>query len=190
MTQRIDISGQRFGLLTAISHVKGIRWQCSCDCGNTAVVASLDLRNGHTQSCGCLRVTETSKRMKKHGMTKTPTHRSWISMRRRCNEPTHDQYKYYGGAGIKVCERWQDSFENFLADMGERPEGMTLDRKDPKGDYEPSNCRWATQKEQMNNTTRSVKFEGKTLTEWSEELGVQYATLSYRLRKHGSVFLP
>ena len=111
-------------------------------------------------------------------------------MRRRCNEVTHDQYKYYGGAGIKVCERWQDSFENFLADMGERPKGMTLDRKDPKGDYEPSNCRWATQKEQMNNTTRSVKFEGKTLTEWSEELGIKYDTLSYRLRKHGSVFLP
>lgn len=189
MTQRIDISGQRFGLLTAISHVKGVRWLCSCDCGGNAVVASLDLRNGHTQSCGCFRSAQTSKRMKKHGMTGSPTHRTWISMRRRCNETSHDQYKYYGGAGITVCERWQTSFENFLADMGERPQGTTLDRKDPKGNYEPSNCRWATQKEQMNNTSRSVKFEGKTLTEWSEELGIQYATLSYRLRKHGSVFL-
>ncbi len=190
MTQRIDISGQRFGLLTVTSHHKGTRWCCVCDCGETAVVASLDLRNGHTKSCGCLRAAETSKRMKKHGMTNTPTHRSWLSMRRRCNEVTHDQYKYYGGAGVKVCERWQDSFDNFLADMGERPLGMTLDRIDPAGNYEPNNCRWATQKEQMNNTTRSVKFEGKTLTEWSEELGIKYDTLSYRLRKHGSVFLP
>lgn len=190
MTQRIDISGQKFNQLTVVEHVANTKWRCLCDCGKEVTRASLDIRNGKVKSCGCSKAEALSKIKTRHGMNKTPTHRTWISMRRRCNEASHDQYKYYGGAGIKVCERWQDSFENFLADMGERPEGMTLDRKDPKGDYEPSNCRWATQKEQMNNTTRSVKFEGKTLTEWSEELGIQYATLSYRLRKHGSVFLP
>jgi hypothetical protein len=89
--------------------------------------------------------------MTKHGMTKTPTHRTWISMRRRCNELTHDQYKYYGGAGIKVCERWQDSFENFLADMGEMPEGYSIERKDVNGNYEPSNCKWIPMAEQALN---------------------------------------
>ena len=108
-------------------------------------------------------------------------------MRSRCTSPSTAQFKHYGGRGITVCERWE-SFENFLADMGERPIGKTLDRIDVDGNYEPSNCRWATQSEQMNNTHRSVKYQGKTLTEWSKELGVKYDTLSYRLRKHGSVF--
>lgn len=189
MTQRIDITGQKFNQLTVVEHVANTKWRCLCDCGAEVVRASLDIRTGKVKSCGCGKAQAISQAQRAHGMTKTPTYRSWVSMRRRCNEPTHDQYKYYGGAGIKVCERWQHSFENFLADMGERPEGMTLDRIDPTGDYEPSNCRWATQKEQMNNTSRSVKFEGKSLTEWSNELNIKYATLSYRLRTHGTIYL-
>ena len=109
-------------------------------------------------------------------------------MRRRCNEPSHPQYKYYGGRGIKVCERWL-KFENFLADMGERPDGTTVDRIDGSKDYEPGNCRWATQAEQMNNTSRSVSYQGKTLKQWSQELGIKYHTLTYRLRTHGTIFL-
>lgn len=187
MTQRINITGQRFGLLVAVSYHGGTRWNCVCDCGSTAVVASLDLRQGHTRSCGCYRAEATTKRMTTHGMTGTPTYRSWLSMRRRCYDQDHPQHRYYGGAGIEVCDRWRNDFAAFLSDMGERPEGTTLDRVNRHGNYEPGNCRWATQKAQMNNTRRSIEFEGKTITQWAEELGVHYATVSYRLRKHGTV---
>jgi hypothetical protein len=189
MTQRIDIRDQRFHSLTVIEHVAGTKWRCLCDCGKEVERASLDIRTGKVKSCGCRKAEAIAKAQRTHGMTNTATYRSWISMRRRCYDKTHPQYKYYGGAGVKVCERWRDDFAAFLEDMGERPQGKTLDRKDRVGDYEPTNCRWATQKEQMNNTSRSVKFEGKSLTEWSNELNIKYATLSYRLRTHGTIFL-
>jgi len=113
MTQRIDITGQRFGRLTAIQHVRGHRWLCACDCGNTTETISYDIRHGRIMSCGCLRSELSAERGTTHGMTKTPTYRSWLSMRRRCSEPEHPQYKYYGGKGIKVCKRWQNSFRPF-----------------------------------------------------------------------------
>jgi hypothetical protein len=110
-------------------------------------------------------------------------------MRKRCTDKTHEHYKYYGAVGITVCDRWQTSFENFFADMGERPKGKTLDRINSKLGYTPDNCKWSTQKEQMNNTKRSVLFEGKTTQQWADELGLKYATVSYRLRKHGRVLM-
>ena len=188
MTQRIDIAGQKFNMLTAIEHIEGVLWRCVCDCGVEKSVASYPLRRGRIKSCGCSKSELLAARTRTHGMTKTPTYRSWLSMRRCCNEPSHPQYKYYGGRGIKVCERWL-KFENFLADMGERPDGTTVDRIDGSKDYEPGNCRWATQAEQMNNTSRSVSYQGKTLKQWSQELGIKYHTLTYRLRTHGTIFL-
>lgn len=190
MTQRIDITGQSFNQLTVIKHVQGTKWLCMCDCGKRVERSSLDIRTGKVKSCGCEKSKLLSKAKTTHGMTRTATYRSWLSMRRRCYDKDHPQYRYYGGRGITVCARWRHDFSAFLADMGERPEGTTIERTDRDGNYEPANCRWATQKEQMKNTSRSVEFQGKTLTQWSEELGIKYATLSYRLRKHGSVFLP
>ena len=142
-------------------------WCCKCVCGNTTTVATSKLRNGHTQSCGCLqreRASVVGKQTVKyaraailiHGRASNdPTYVTWKKMRQRCQDLNAHNYKYYGGRGIKICERWLESFENFLTDMGERPEGKTLDRyPNNNGDYEPGNCRWATQCEQVRNSRR------------------------------------
>jgi hypothetical protein len=186
--QRIDIKGLRFGRLLVGAYAGGNKWTCTCDCGEVRVVSSADLRTRHTRSCGCLRKELISARVKTHGMAGSRTYETWLKMWSRCTKPATDQYKHYGGRGVIVCAGWKE-FAAFFADMGERPAGMTLDRyPNNDGNYEPSNCRWATQKEQMDNTRRSVRFEGKTLEELSAESGIQYATLSYRLRKFGTPF--
>lgn len=123
----------------------------------------------------------------KHGMSDGKAHRKWMSMRERCYSKTNYQYFRYGGRGIKVCDRWQ-VFINFYADMGECPEGMTLDRIDVNGDYSPENCRWATMKEQCRNrrTNKLITFKGQTkpLAMWAEELGIKQTTLQMRLSKY------
>jgi hypothetical protein len=137
---------------------------CRCTCGTEKVIQERYVLKGNTRSCGCLFI-ETSiakvKAMEKHGHARegskrTPTYLSWRAMRMRCENPKHDNYPMYGGRGIKICERWL-VFENFLADMGERPEGTTLDRINPNGHYEPSNCRWADKTEQSRNR-RNTKY--------------------------------
>ena len=126
--------------------------------------------------------------MATHHMTKSPTWRVWIKMRERCNDSNHLWYKNYGGRGIKVCDRWQNSFENFFADMGERPEGMTIERKDGNKDYSPGNCIWATRKEQARNTRKNVVLvfnnESHCLAEWSEITSIPVGTLQFRI-SHG-----
>lgn len=122
--------------------------------------------------------------MKQHHMSNTPAHRSWEQMKQRCQDPNCKDYPWYGGRGIKVCDRWQQ-FVNFHADMGDRPEGMSLDRVDNEGDYEPGNCRWATKFEQKHNRSDNVNltFAGKTqcLAVWARELGLHFETLRHRL---------
>lgn len=180
--QRSDLTGMRHERLVAIKPVGKsptghVLWLCQCDCGNTKEISVGQWRR--TRSCGCLASEVTSKRSRTHGATKTKTFKVWSQMRRRCR----DRLEY---AHVSVCERW-NIFENFLADMGECPSGKTIDRRDPAGNYEPSNCRWADAKQQANNRRNTVFIEIagviRTAEEWSEISGIQAQAIKYRLRK-------
>jgi hypothetical protein len=160
----LDLTGQRFGHLLVLTYAgykestKSILWLCHCDCGERKVVRTSHLRHGIITNCGYCGHRQI------HGQIHTPAYQSWLAMRQRCCNPKATQYRLYGGRGIKVCERWLHSFRNFLADMGKRPEGKTLDRKDVDGNYEPRNCRWATQKVQANNTRSTKKYKAAHAT--------------------------
>lgn len=186
--QRIDnLVGQRFGMLTVVSQADGRRsglvlWLCQCDCGGSRITDGQALKWDRSTNCGCKRRT--------HGQSsangkRTPTYSSWQNMIARCTQPSNPAYEHYKKRGITVCERWL-SFENFLADMGERPAGMTIDRfPNNDGNYEPNNCRWATKREQANNRSTNVTFDyhGKTYTlaELAREAGVEKDILRTRL---------
>jgi hypothetical protein len=131
------------------------QWHCICDCGNEKVIIGTNLRKGLTKSCGCLHkeiAREEGKKTATHGRALTPAYRTWVAMVRRCTKPTDQAFWRYGGKGVTVCDRWLNNFENFYADMGDRAEGMTLDRINPFRGYSPDNCRWADSKTQANNT--------------------------------------
>jgi hypothetical protein len=189
MSKLIDLTGKTFGRLTVIS-LHSIsprpRWNCVCTCGGTSISLSTHLKDGSSTSCGCyLRELRTT-----HGESlpskRTKEHKLWLKMKDRCKYKTLKIYKYYGGRGIKVCDRWLNSYENFLADIGRAPTPKhTLDRIDVNGDYEPNNCRWATYKEQENNRTNNkiYEYEGqsKTLSQWADVFGVNRKMLQDRI---------
>jgi hypothetical protein len=181
-----SLLGQRFGRLTVTSHV-GVRhgkhhWACTCDCGGSATVPTGALRSGNTRSCGCLHVATVTT----HGHSRSSEYRIWLTMIQRCDNPRAAAYDRYGGRGIRVCERWLQSFENFLEDVGPRPSlEHSIDRIDNDGHYEPGNCRWATKLVQVRNQSRNryLTFAGETLTisEWAQRYGLAPNVLGNRI---------
>jgi len=190
-TVKRNLLGQRFGKLTVIAYAGRNQfdhhlWLCRCDCGNEKTSTTSSLCAGRTIACGCYSPHRT------HGMSKTPEYKIWTAMVQRCTTVKHQAYKDYGGRGIKVCERWRHSFENFLDDMGKRPSPLySLDRIDNDGNYEPGNCRWATQTEQTNNQRNNhiVEFNGESLTinQWAEKTGINSTTIHQRIKRGWSI---
>jgi hypothetical protein len=156
----INLSGQKFNRLTVLYRVENsgqnrVQFLCRCDCGKEVVAISENLKNGNTKSCGCLNTETRSKLNRRHGLGKPPEYNSWRAMKARCYRPKNNRYQHYGGRGIKVCDRWINSFENFYKDMGRKPgPAYTIDRKNVDGSYEPDNCKWATKTEQRLNVRK------------------------------------
>lgn len=191
-SDKIDLTGKVFTNLTVIRDAPSKNgnsyWVCICRCSpeKERIVQGDNLKNGGTKSCGCYRL--------KHGATirgeKRPrSYVSWADMKARCKYPSNENYERYGGRGITVCERWIDSYENFLEDMGEPTKGLTLERKNNDGNYSPENCKWATDIEQVRNrrSNHNLTYNGETkcLVEWSEILNINYNTLKTRINQAG-----
>jgi hypothetical protein len=198
MPLKVDMTGVKVGRLAFTKQVGKDRWgeyiwEAVCDCGTTKNYKAKSARQGRTSSCGCLRKEKNNNT--RHGCSKhghvTKTYATWQRMIRRCCSQKDKRWKDYGGRGISVCDRWADSFENFLKDMGEAPDGHSIDRIDNNGNYEPSNCRWATNKEQTRNkrTNVLITYQGRTqcVAAWAEEWGINRATLGDRLKAGWSV---
>lgn len=191
----VDLTGQTFGRITVTVYAgvgaAGASWFGKCACGKDTQTNATKLRGGLIVSCGCHR-NEMSKRAKTHGLSRIPEHAVWNTMKQRCDNPKSTSFAHYGARGIKVCQRWADSFEAFLADMGRRPSvHHSIDRfPDNNGNYEPGNCRWATRSEQQRHKRSNITVEWKgttmTLAECCEKAGMtdRYATVWWRIR-HG-----
>jgi len=194
MGKFVDLTGKTFNQLTVLERVNtskngSVLWKCRCECEKEIIVRSDHLKNNHTQSCGCLQKRDAMKRVVEmnttHSMTGSKIYAVWCTMKARCTNPNNDRFINYGGRGITLCSRWYD-FENFYEDMGSSYKvGLTIERKDNNGNYEPTNCKWASRKEQARNTTRNrfIEFRGqtKTLAEWSEITGINQDCLFARL---------
>jgi hypothetical protein len=188
---RYDHRGEKFGRLTIFAFdrytKRGALWKCLCECGNIISVGFGPLNNGNTKSCGCYKREKFRKTVTVHGMHGTPEYVVWIGVHARCYNPKSKNYRYYGGRGIIMCERWKNSFINFYADMGNRPfdQHTTIDRIDGNGPYSPENCRWATDIEQHNNqrNNHQISYNGetKTIAEWARELDIPYHRLRSRI---------
>lgn len=196
-----DLLGQRFGrwLITEVFKKPGkpTKFRVLCDCGTEEIKHYANITSGASKSCGCLNKELMATKFRTHGHTAGTkdgcgdrAYRTWASIKRRCSLEGQENYERYGGRGISVCERWKDSFEAFLEDMGEPPDGMTIDRfPDTNGNYEPGNCRWATIEEQANNkrTSRLIEYLDRTQTmaQWCRELGLDYGMVRSRLDDYG-----
>lgn len=194
MSRLLDLTGQRFGRLTVASRADNgndgsPRWLCKCDCGNVCTVRSSNLKRGQTQSCGCLR-KDKAKLNATHRMSRTRLYRIWCDMKNRCYNKNVNNYHSYGGRGVKVCDEWLDSSRFFeWAKSSGYTDEMTIERIDIDGNYEPSNCKWITLKEQQWNKTTShlIEIDGKTkcLREWCDEFRASYKTVHHRIKVLG-----
>lgn len=196
-----DLTGKTFGRLTVIAYAGSVQspngkniptWMVRCECGNEKIIRGVSMKSKKTISCGCARKERSLKSVTTHNMSYTYTYRCWAEMKKRCTNRKFKYFKNYGGRGISVCDRWLESFENFLADMGPAPLGMSIDRfPNNDGNYEPENCRWATRHQQANNTSRNtfITFRGKTLTvaQWTVLLGFSEKLIAGRIRLGWSV---
>lgn len=201
MSKVIDLTGQRFGRLTAIEYAGKDNqmltlWRCICDCGKEITTRASSLKCGNTQSCGCLQAENTKVRATTHGLTGGRSHANrlysiWRNMKQRCYNPKAAKYNNYGGRGIAVCEEWINSYVSFheWAMANGYSDNLTLDRIENNGNYEPLNCRWSTNQEQSNNTrfNRLLTYneETKTLAQWADEIGLNFTTLKCRLDDYG-----
>lgn len=191
MGQFRDLTGERFGRLVVLQrdgHNKHrqLLWLCKCDCGNTKTVLGFLLSRGESSSCGCLKKESIAKVNYRHGMTKTPIYGLWHAMIQRCYDKNCHAYSRYGGRGIIVCDKWQ-TFEGFYEDMGDRPQGKSLERLDNNGNYSRENVIWADIKQQNNNRRTNVVLEhnGKkqTMQQWCDELNLKFGTVWARLNR-------
>lgn len=194
MPKFIDLTGQMFNRWTVLerapdkAHGVG-RWLCRCKCGSERAVYASLLKNSGSRSCGCHKAEVLAAG--RHGHTKrgwkSRTYLAWGGLIGRCTNPRNPKYPRYGARGITVCERWRSDFVNFLADMGECPPALTIDRINNDGNYEPGNCRWATRKEQQNNRSAchylTLNGETLTVTEWTVRLGICHNTILDRIEK-------
>lgn len=191
-----DLTGHVFGRWTIThfdeSRTDKVYWFCRCECGNTKSIIVSELRRGHSTSCGCYAVQRRveggfANAKPTHKLSKTPEYAAWVSIKKRCYNTNDKCYKDYGGRGITVADEWVNSFEQFLADMGAKPDELfSIDRIDVNGPYAPGNCRWSTSGEQANNkrdnTLLTLKGVTLTMAQWAEQLGINYKTLRSRKR--------
>lgn len=188
--KRIDLTGKKFGKLTAISydHMRGTRsyWKCACECGGVRIVGADHLKRGEIVDCGCITRKKKPPLHVKHGMSNTRLYKIWALMKGRCYNEARKEYPRYGGRGIKVCEEWMTfgAFMRWAVNSG-YSSTLTLDRINNDGDYTPSNCRWITKKEQAFNksTNRYISYNGqrKTITQWASESNIPYYVLKKRI---------
>lgn len=195
MPNKIEIEGKKFGRLLAIKEIKsGSRkkkaiWLCKCDCGKETEVSKSQLLSGRTKSCGCLRKESTSKMRKRHGLSKSRLYNIWLRMKQCCYNKSSHKFKIYGGRGIKICEEWKNSFENFY--KWSIPSGykqnLTIDRIDVNGNYFPENCRWILSNEQNWNRRNTVYItinnEKMNLKQAEEKFGINHKKIYDRLQK-------
>ena len=201
MPKFVDLRARKYGRLSVIGRFdvrdKTTRWECLCECGNVRIVRSYALQSGHSQSCGCLSREINQRKMLKHGQTKskyteaTSEYSTWRGIIQRCTNPKNNHYDRYGGRGITICDKWRHDFSAFFADMGEKPQGTTIDRIDNNKGYEPGNCRWADKKTQQNNLSNNIviTYGGLTMTlpMWADKTGIANSCLAARIRRGWSI---
>ncbi|KAA0770785.1 hypothetical protein DN392_22740 [Bacillus sp. BB51/4] len=203
--RKYDLTGKKFKMFTVLelSNEKDKngkkKWKCQCECGEIRYILAQDLMQEKGQkSCGCIVKDRVREAQTTHGMSKHRLYGIWDAMKGRCYRETHESYMYYGGRGIKVCEEWKNSFENFMnwALSNGYKDDLTIDRIDVNGNYEPSNCRWETMKEQANNrrphkrkNVKQITFDEKTMSldDWSKETGINVCTLRQRINNGWSI---
>jgi hypothetical protein len=193
MSKFKDLTGLKFGRLTAVKRAADCghhtRWECECECGNKTISHTTSLTSGRSKSCGCLNHETIINKITKHGGRHDKLYGHWCGMKKRCYNPKYEHYDRYGGRGITICDEWLNNYGSFKewAECTGHKEGLTIDRIDNNGNYEPQNCRWVNQKEQVRNrsTTIYIEYDGKKkpLKEWCELLKINYKLAHARYKR-------